>query len=654
VREFRFILGRRALIVFLALLVMTSAILGAPAATQTLAESLPAGSHEVSETSAGPVSADGLLLGPSVYSPLLRGGSSTGTWTRVPTTPLSPSSPSARRDHAMAATPSGVLLFGGSDGYHQYFNDTWLFNTTSGTWGRLTNTITAPSARHSARMATTPSGDVLLFGGMNQSGISSNDTWLFNTTNGTWGLLNTGSASSPSARYFPAMAATPWGVLLFGGSGGGGYPTDTWLFTYDKNTGTGTWTSLNPPNQPSGRQVPAMAATPSGDVLLFGGSVGSGGLDDSWLFSYDGVSKIGAWTETNTPINVNNTPPGRGSHAMAATPWGVLLFGGADSSRYNDTWLFTNDGVSKTGTWTNRSPANSPSARSDHAMAYDSQSGKVILFGGTNLGHNLGDTWLYGPLPTPTISVVNPAASAHWPIGTPQDITWTSTGLDSTTLTILLARDGVHFTETLTCGVDAGSTSWTWTVTSPGTINAKIRVLQDGTVGASSGFFTIATAYYPYTGTLITTSDPVLEISGGSGTGTLWVTPLDPQYTSDPDLGQFIQETGKRSALFFDIGQEGLSGTLTIVLHFNNRLGEETFQLYLWDETKWLEIPGTLNLEDHTFTFTIDAALLLGTPFALGGDPAAMPGLNPWALVLLSLALLGMGGWWFLRRRGVA
>ena len=34
--------------------------------------------------------------------------------------------------------------------------------------------------------------------------------------------------------------------------------------------------------------------------------------------------------------------------------------------------------------------------------------------------------------------------------------------------------------------------------------------------------------------------------------------------------------------------------------------------------------------------------------------PAPMPGMSPWALGLLSIALLGAGGWWFSRRRRLA
>ncbi|MCX5976971.1 MAG: hypothetical protein NTV33_09140 [Coprothermobacterota bacterium] len=67
--EFRFILGRRALIVFLALLVATGALLGVPAATRTLAESPPPSSQDVSTASADSSAAEGPILDPS--GPLL-------------------------------------------------------------------------------------------------------------------------------------------------------------------------------------------------------------------------------------------------------------------------------------------------------------------------------------------------------------------------------------------------------------------------------------------------------------------------------------------------------------------------------------------------------------------------------------------------------
>ncbi|MEI6308665.1 MAG: hypothetical protein WCP58_03355, partial [bacterium] len=259
----------------------------------------------------------------------------------------------------------------------------------------------------------------------------------------------------------------------------------------------------------------------------------------------------------------------------------------------------------------------------------------------------------------PQINLSSPVSGELWTIGSLHAIAWTSTDLvwDITpaSMNIFLARNGIDFTETLTSAlsITASSGSWNWTVSGPGAINAKIQVAEADCQDSSPAFFTITSTLFPYTGgaSILITSDPWLEISGGSGTGALWVTPLTPTNTSDPDLNQFSQGTGKRSALFFDIRKDGISETLTIVLHFNRQLGEETFVFFRWSGTGWVNVPGTLDTIDHSFTFSIDASLLTGTPFALGGDPATMPSMNPWALVFLSLALLGAGSSWILRRK---
>lgn len=77
-------------------------------------------------------------------------------------------------------------------------------------------------------------------------------------------------------------------------------------------------------------------------------------------------------------------PAARSRHAAAFDPqrgrW--VLFGGERGSgaRLQDTWEYE----PATGKWTLRSPAGArPSARSRHAMVFDSRRGRVIVFGGT-------------------------------------------------------------------------------------------------------------------------------------------------------------------------------------------------------------------------------------------------------------------------------
>jgi len=95
-------------------------------------------------------------------------------------------------------------------------------------------------------------------------------------------------------------------------------------------------------------------------------------------------------------IRVGARPSARGFHAMAydAESDRVILFGGGSENfiRLQDTWAYDLD----TNTWTDMSPISSPSGRNVHAMAYDAQSDRVILFGGGIVGGTgASDTWAY-------------------------------------------------------------------------------------------------------------------------------------------------------------------------------------------------------------------------------------------------------------------
>jgi hypothetical protein len=92
----------------------------------------------------------------------------------------------------------------------------------------------------------------------------------------------------------------------------------------------------------------------------------------------------GAWTEREPA----NAPSARLSHAMADTPDGVVLFGGGTLLRggLGDTWLFED------GEWFESESDTEPPSRAGHDMAL-SEDG-VVLFGGDG-GSLLNDQWLY-------------------------------------------------------------------------------------------------------------------------------------------------------------------------------------------------------------------------------------------------------------------
>ncbi|HEX9907766.1 MAG TPA: kelch repeat-containing protein [Thermoplasmata archaeon] len=190
----------------------------------------------------------------------------------------------------------------------------------------------------------------------------------------------------PSGRFGHSMAYDSESdrMILFGGDTGG---KETWAYDFDSNE----WTNMNPGTSPSNRHSHAMAYDSQSDrVILFGG-LSEGYNGETWAYDYDN----NAWTN----LNPDSNPPGRINHAMAydAQSDRVVLFGGfyyiGTWMPNDETWVYDSD----SNTWTQKNPSIRPSARELHAMAYDSESDQVVLFGGNVRGANpLSDeTWTY-------------------------------------------------------------------------------------------------------------------------------------------------------------------------------------------------------------------------------------------------------------------
>jgi PKD repeat protein len=115
-----------------------------------------------------------------------------------------------------------------------------------------------------------------------------------------------------------------------------------------------------------------------GVVVLFGGFDGAR-RDDTW--EWDGTS----WLKRNPA----NHPSARQGHSMVydSARGVVVLFGGDDVAYKDDTWEW--DGTN----WTERAPAHRPGPRVFQAMAYDSVRGVAVLFGGYYATTYLNDTW---------------------------------------------------------------------------------------------------------------------------------------------------------------------------------------------------------------------------------------------------------------------
>lgn len=308
-------------------------------------------------------------------------------WTQLA---ITDTHPGARYNHAMAfdASRGRVVLFGGgnpneigSTFFPSGFDDTWEWDGT--TWSKLITPV-QPKGRFGHAMAyDSVRHEIVLTGGFcpeNGCDPSNNpttalDTWLWDGT--TW--MPTAPLVMPPFRYGHAMAFDPHRnvMVLFGGNDDNLGPTldgDTW--EWDGST----WTEHTTPSAPSGRIHSAMVFDSHlGKVIMFGGctvrQMAPAGLD--WcataaadLWSWDGTTWISLATQTQ--------PTARFDHALAFDSGRnkLVIFGGNDTySSRDDLWEW--DGVD----WRVRKQS-VPAARVFVAAAYDSARGTSILFGG--------------------------------------------------------------------------------------------------------------------------------------------------------------------------------------------------------------------------------------------------------------------------------
>ena len=142
------------------------------------------------------------------------------------------------------------------------------------------------------------------------------------------------------------------------------------------------WTRLFPANKPAPRAFPAMAFDSRDDVnagvVLFGGTDLNQRFGDTWVFN--GVT----WT-----LKATTGPAPRYEHAMVfdSNRNRVVMFGGNDTAVFGDTWEWNGTSWALVAT-------SGPSARINHTMVFDSARGKTVLYGGVPSGGGAnGETW---------------------------------------------------------------------------------------------------------------------------------------------------------------------------------------------------------------------------------------------------------------------
>ena len=270
----------------------------------------------------------------------------------------------AANEATVAQSPAKPAVPGGPGGTGP---SRWVQIESWGPAGRLEHAMAYDSARDRVVLFTGrgyPDGEFFAGG-----------TWELDGSN--W--IERSPATSPPwlAGYAMAYDSARGRVVLFGGSRNQGMSAGTW--EWDGSN----WADRTPATSPSPRSSHAMVYDSArGRVVLFGG-----GAADTW--EWDGTN----WVE----LTPDTTPPALAAHAMAydSLRERVVLFGGVEQIG-PDEW------VPRDATWewdgsdwveVPVEPNVRPSARADHAMAFDSARGRVLVFGGTGSSGYLRDTW---------------------------------------------------------------------------------------------------------------------------------------------------------------------------------------------------------------------------------------------------------------------
>jgi uncharacterized repeat protein (TIGR01451 family) len=287
-----------------------------------------------------------------------------------------------------------VVLFGGhNEATGNRIDETWEYTTSSHTWNGPFTQNPKPSPREDHAMAyDSTNNKVILFGGWGGTGYGEDDTWEYDAATHTWY-----GPYIPSNRPFflyghdMTYDSENKRVVLFGGHSCIGESFDE---TWEYDATTHTWYGPYTPNpRPSPRQNHAMTYDSiNNKVVLFGGWDGTGTrCDETW--EYDTATHT--W---NGPYLPSKRPSQLYEHDMAYDSINnrVVLFGGHDDSigyRIDETWEYE----TSTHTWYGPYfPNPRPSARDDHAMAYDSANNRVVLFGGWDgIGNDCDETWEY-------------------------------------------------------------------------------------------------------------------------------------------------------------------------------------------------------------------------------------------------------------------
>jgi hypothetical protein len=375
----------------------------------------------------------------------------TPTWSLLaPAGPL----PAPRSWHAAAydRAHDRLLVSGGQVGGVANAEVWALSLAGAGAWTKISPASGGPGGRYAHSVVYDAANDrLVLFGGLDNAGTPKNDVWALTLgPTPTWTQLAP-AGTPPSARYGAGALYDRVRQRMIVFAGGTGAPNQNDAFALTLGA-TPTWTKLTPTGPPQGRQFHSVSYDPIGDRLLaYGGSSGTI-LSDTWALPlaaptawvplsgtrrkghsavYDnargrmivfggdnGTQLADAWelslgkAPTWTRLAPTGAPAARALHGAVYDPTRdrMVIFGGRGTSPMNDTWELTFSGELA---WHQLAPTGTPpSPREDVSAVFDGTRGRMLVFGGADLGGVYNDLWSLSLVGTPAWTKLTPAGTA--------------------------------------------------------------------------------------------------------------------------------------------------------------------------------------------------------------------------------------------------
>lgn len=294
--------------------------------------------------------------------------------------------PPSRPRHAMAfdSESDKAVLFGGLVSVEENLNDTWAYDYTSNTWTEMSPTE-SPGERIAPALAYDSESDrLILFGGLNTPNETTlDDTWVYDFNTNIWTEMK--PIQSPPARHGHKMVYDSESdrIIIFSGEIGfhvkniGG----TWAYDYNSNS----WEEMMPVDSPPPDNNFQMAYDIESDRTILWNTKAMENEDRSvWVYDYN--SDI--WEELK-PNNGHPEPFSDGAMAYDVANDRTILH------RNHDLWAFDyNNNI-----WTALEPSSTYPIFEDHSMIYDTNTNKLIVFGGGKLFDKefIGETWVFDP-----------------------------------------------------------------------------------------------------------------------------------------------------------------------------------------------------------------------------------------------------------------